>query len=184
MATTVSGIYAVGDVNGRLPFTHAAARMGLIAATNALSSWRRLRPQRFETASIPWITFTDPEVGHVGMTEAEAAEHDGRVAVVPFDALDRAIASNRTDGYLKLIVGPRPVIGHLAGGRVLGATVVGPAAGEVIHEVALAIRTGMFAGRLAQTVHAYPSWSMAVQIAAGQLFFEIDGRGHRPAQAD
>ena len=183
MATTVRGIYAVGDVTGRLPFTHAAARMGLVAATNALSGWRRLRPQRFETAAIPWITFTDPEVGHVGMTEAEAAEHGGRVAVVPFEALDRAIASDRTDGYLKLVVGPRRVIGHAAGGRVLGATVVGPAAGEVIHEVALAIRTGMFAGRLAQSVHAYPSWSMAVQIAAGQLFFEIDGRGHRPARA-
>jgi len=182
MATDVRGIYAVGDVTGRLPFTHAAARMGLIAATNALSSWRRLRPQRFDTAAIPWITFTDPEVAHVGMTEAEAVDAQGRVAVVPFDALDRAIVSGRTDGYLKLIAGPRRLLGRAAGGRVLGATVVGPAAGEVIHEVALAMRTGLFTGRLAQTVHAYPSWSVAVQIAAAQLFFEVDGRSHRPAQ--
>ena len=183
MATTAKGIYAVGDVTGRLPFTHAAARMGMIAATNALSAPRRLRPQRFDTSAIPWVTFTDPEVGHVGMTEAEAAAHGGRVAEVPYEALDRAIASGRTDGYFKLIAGPRRWLGHAAGGRVLGATAVGPAGGELVHEVALAMRTGMFAGRLAQTVHAYPSWSMAVQMAAGQLFFEVDGRGHRPARA-
>lgn len=183
LATSASGVYAVGDVTGRLPFTHAAARMGMIAATNALSSWRRLRPQRFDTSSVPWVTFTDPEVGHVGLTEAEAAAQGGRVAEVPYEALDRAIASDRTDGYFKLIVGPRRGLGFAAGGRVLGATAVGPAGGELVHEVALAMRTGMFPARLAQTVHAYPSWSMAVQMAAGQLFFEVDGRSHRPARA-
>jgi pyruvate/2-oxoglutarate dehydrogenase complex dihydrolipoamide dehydrogenase (E3) component len=66
---------------------------------------------------------------------------------------------------------------------VLGATVVGPSAGELINEVALAIRTRCFAGRLAQTVHAYPTWSVAIQLAAAQLFFEIDGRGTRQAGA-
>jgi hypothetical protein len=60
---------------------------------------------------------------------------------------------------------------------------VGPSAGELINEVALAIRIGCFAGRLAQTVHAYPTWSMAIQLAAAQLFFEVDGRGVRPALA-
>ncbi len=182
MATNVRGIWAVGDVTDRLQFTHAAARMGLIAAGNALGRLARVKPQRFDTAAIPWVTFTDPEVGHVGMTEAEAAEHGGRVAVVPFEAFDRAIASGRTDGYLKLIAGPRRVLGNAGGGRLLGATAVGPCGGELVHEVALGIRTGMFAGRLAQTVHAYPSWSMAVQMAAAQLFFDIDGRGHRPSR--
>lgn len=182
MRTHASGVWAVGDVTGRLQFTHAAARMGLIAADNALSRIARVRPKRFAAAAVPWVTFTDPEVGHVGMTEAEAAGHGGRVAVVPFDALDRAIVSGRTDGYLKLIAGPRRLLGRAGGGRLLGATVVGPGAGEVVHEVALGMQTGMFAGRLAQTVHAYPSWSMAVQIAAAQLFFDVDGRGHQPAQ--
>ena len=182
MATSVRGIWAIGDVTGRLQFTHAAARMGLIAAGNALSRLARIKPQRFDTAAVPWVTFTDPEVGHVGMTEADAADHGGRVAVVPFEALDRAIASGRTDGYLKLIAGPRRVLGNAGGGRLVGATAVGPCGGELVHEVALGIRTGMFAGRLAQTVHAYPSWSMAVQMAAAQLFFEVDGRGHRPAR--
>lgn len=182
MATSVRGIWAIGDVTGRLQFTHAAARMGFIAAGNALSRLARVKPQRFDTAAVPWATFTDPEVGHVGMTEAEAVDHGGRVAVVPFEALDRAIASCRTDGYLKLIAGPRRVLGNAGGGRLLGATAVGPCGGELVHEVALGIRTGLFAGRLAQTVHAYPSWSMAVQMAAAQLFFEVDGRGHRPAR--
>lgn len=182
MQTNVPGIWAVGDVTGRLPFTHAAARMGLVAAANALSRLARVRPKRFSTSAIPWVTFTDPEVGHVGMTEAEAAEHGGRVATVPFATFDRAIASGRTDGYVTLIAGPRRLIGNAGGGRVLGATVVGPSAGELVNEVALAIQTGMFAGRLAQTVHAYPSWSMALQMAAAQLFFDVDGRGHRPAR--
>ena len=182
LRTTVPGIWAVGDVTGRLQFTHVAARMGLIAADNALSRLARVRPKRFDTAAIPWVTFTDPEVGHVGMTEAEAADHGGRVATVPFDAFDRAIATGRTDGYVTLIAGPRWLLGNAGGGRLLGATVVGPSAGELVNEVALGIQTGMFAGRLAQTVHAYPSWSMALQIAAAQLFFDVDGRGHRPAR--
>jgi len=181
MRTTVPGIWAVGDVTGRLQFTHAAARMGLVAADNALSRFARVRPKRFDTTAIPWVTFTDPEVAHVGMTESEATDHGGRVATVPFDELDRAIAAGRTDGYLTLIAGPRRVLGNTGGGRILGATIVGPSAGELINEVALAIQTGMFAGRLAQTVHAYPTWSMALQIAAAQLFFDVDGRGHRPA---
>lgn len=182
MRTSVAGVWAVGDVTGRLQFTHAAARMGLVAADNALSPLARFRPKRFNTRAVPWVTFTDPEVAHVGMTEAEAADHGGRVATVPFEALDRAIASGRTDGYLTLIAGPRRVLGNAGGGRLLGATIVGPSAGELVNEVALAIQTGMFAGRVAQTVHAYPTWSMALQIAAAQLFFDVDGRGHRPAQ--
>ena len=182
LRTSVGGTYAVGDVTGRLQLTHAAARMGLIAADNALTRRGRVWPKRFSTAAVPSVTFTDPQVAQVGMTEPEAAEHGGRVAVVPFDELDRAIAAGRTEGYLKLIAGPRRLLGHAAGGRLLGATAVGPTAGEMLAEVALGIQTGMFAGRLAQTVHAYPTWSVAVQQAAAQLFFEVDGRGHRPAR--
>lgn len=182
LRTTAPGVWAVGDVTGRLPFTHAAARMGVIAADNALGRLARVRPKRFDTSTVPWVTFTDPEVGHVGMTEGEAAGHGGRVAVVPLDALDRAVAAGRTDGYVKLIAGPRPVLRNAGGGKILGATIVGPCAGELVNEVALAMRTGMFAGRLAQTVHAYPTWSIALQLAAAQLFFDVGGRGHRPAR--
>ncbi len=181
MATPVDGVYAVGDVTGKLPFTHAADEMGRIAAINAL---RRVARMSFHSDSVPWVTFTDPEVARVGMTEAEAAEHGGRVAHLPLDAVDRAIAAGHTDGFIKIIAGPRKITGNMAGGRVLGATIVAPRAGEMIHEIALAMRTGMFTGRLAQTVHAYPTWATGIRSTAAQFFFEQDGRKARPARAD
>ena len=181
LATTTRGIWAVGDVAGRLQFTHAADEMGRIAAANALSGRRR---RRFDPSRIPWVTYTAPEVGRVGLTEAQAAERGARVAELPMSEVDRAVAAGETRGFIKLIAGPRPVLRNLGGGQVLGATVVASRGGELIHEAALAMRTHMFTGRLAQTVHAYPTWSSAVQKAAAQFFFEIEGRRARPAQPD
>jgi pyruvate/2-oxoglutarate dehydrogenase complex dihydrolipoamide dehydrogenase (E3) component len=181
LATTVKGIWAIGDVTGRMPFTHAAARMGFVAARNALAA-RGRRRQRFDPTPIPWVTFTAPEVGRVGMTEADASAHGARVAYLPLDAVDRAITSGETRGFVKLIAGPRRLLRNAGGGRLLGATVVAPTGGELIHEAALAMRTRMFTGRLAQTTHAYPTWSTAIQQAAAQFFFELDGRTARPAR--
>ncbi|MFP5322333.1 MAG: dihydrolipoyl dehydrogenase family protein [Acidimicrobiia bacterium] len=182
MATSVSGVYAVGDVAGSLQLTHAAARMAEVAVRNALSRWTRVHAQRFDPGLVPWATFTSPELGRVGMTEAEAADHGGRVAYLPMAEVDRAVATGRTEGFLKLVAGPRPVLRSAGGGRLLGATAVAAVGGELVHEVALAMRTRMFTGRLAQTTHTYPSWSMAVQQAAAQFFFEIGGREARPAR--
>ncbi|MDH3682777.1 MAG: FAD-dependent oxidoreductase [Acidimicrobiia bacterium] len=182
MATNVPGIWAAGDVTGRLQFTHVAGRMGWIAATNALSTLARVRRFRLETSAIPWATFTSPEVAHVGLTEAEAAiQHpNARVAHLPLTHLDRAITAGATEGFVTLIAAPRRATRHLAGGRLVGATVVAPTAGELIHEAALAMQTNMFVGRLAQTTHAYPSWSMAIQQAALQFFGEPGGLSARP----
>lgn len=180
MATSARGVWAIGDVTGRMQFTHAAGRMAMVATANAFG--RRVGPkQRYNETAIPWVTYVDPEVAHVGMTEAEAADHGGRVAWLPLDEVDRALTSGQTDGFVKLIAGPRRLIGNAGGGRLLGATIVAPRAGEMIHEVALAMRTAMFTGRLAQTVHAYPTWSMAIQEAAAQFFVEYKGRMARPA---
>lgn len=179
LATTAKGIWAAGDITGRRLFTHAADYMGRVAASNALSRFRR---SRFDAAAIPWVTFTEPEVGSVGITEAQAAAHGARVAYLPMTEVDRAVTANATRGFVKLIAGPRPVLGNLAGGRILGATIVAERGGELADEVALAMRTRMFAGRLAQTVHAYPTWSWALQKAAAQFFFEFEGRAARPAQ--
>ena len=179
-ATTTSGIWAVGDVTGGLQFTHAADEMGRIAVANALSS---RRPRRsFDPSAIPWVTFTSPEVARVGMTEAEAAVHGGRVAYLPMSAVDRAIAAGETRGFVKLIAGPRRWLRNTGGGRILGATVVASRGGEMIHEPALAMATHMFTGRLAQAVHAYPTWSIAIRQAAAQLYMEIDGRTAAPAR--
>ena len=177
LATSAEGIYAVGDITGRMPFTHAAYEMGRIAALNALG---RFRWRRYDPTSTPCVTFTTPEVARVGMTEAQAAAHGGQVAYLPMTHVDRAIAAGQTDGFVKLIAGPRTVTRGLGGGRVLGATVVATRGGELIAEPALAMRAGMIAGRLAQSTHAYPTWSIAVQMAAAQLFLG----GARPARAE
>lgn len=181
LATTAAGIYAAGDITGRLPFTHAAFEMGRIAAGNALARrpWQR---RRYRPAATPWVTFTDPEVAHVGMTESDAARLGARVAYLPMAEMDRAITADARDGFIKLIAGPRPILRDTGGGRILGANVVAARAGEMIHEPALAMATGMFTGRLAAATHAYPTWSYGVQLAAAQFFMTIGGRTAQPAR--
>jgi pyruvate/2-oxoglutarate dehydrogenase complex dihydrolipoamide dehydrogenase (E3) component len=180
LATTAPGVYAAGDVTGRLLFTHAAFHMGRIAAGNALARrpWQR---HRYRPDATPWVTFTDPEVAHVGMTEGRAADQGARVAYLPMDEMDRALTAHHTDGFIKLLAGPRPVLRNAGGGRILGATIVAARAGEMIHEPALAMVTGMFTGRIAATTHAYPTWSYGLQLAAAQFFMTIGGRTARPA---
>lgn len=183
LATTASGVYAAGDVTGLMPFTHAAYAMGRIAARNALRKHRP--PERFSPRRIPWAVFTDPEVAQAGLTEEQAASSvpGARAAYLPMSEVDRAVTAGRTEGFIKIIAGPRRIAGSLGGGRVRGATIVAPRAGEMIGEIALAMRTGMFTGRLAQATHAYPTWSLAVQQAAAQFFGGYGGRAARPAQA-
>jgi pyruvate/2-oxoglutarate dehydrogenase complex dihydrolipoamide dehydrogenase (E3) component len=153
--------------------------MGWVAASNALGSTR----VRFSDRATGWVTFTDPEAARVGLTEAQAAEHHpgSRVVQMPMTEVDRARTAGRTDGFVKIIVGPRPLLRNTGGGKVLGATIVAERGGEMIAELALAMRTGMFTGRIAQTSHAYPTWSVAVQQTVAQLFGFSD-RKPRPAR--
>ncbi|QIS19923.1 dihydrolipoyl dehydrogenase family protein [Nocardia terpenica] len=167
LATTAPGVYAAGDITGHLLFTHAAYEMGRVAAGSALRRWRR---PVFDPTVIPQVVFTDPEIATVGATESEITDPRARLAYLRMDRVDRAITADRTDGFVKLLAGPRRILGNTGGGRVLGATIVCERAGELVHEPALALRTGMFTGRLAQTVHAYPTWSTAIQQAAAQFF--------------
>ncbi len=96
MATSAPGVFAAGDVTGRLLFTHAADEMGRIAG-NALR-WPMRR--RFRGESTPWVTFTRPEVARVGLTEAETAGRGGRIAYLPMTEVNRAIAVGVTDGFV------------------------------------------------------------------------------------
>jgi pyruvate/2-oxoglutarate dehydrogenase complex dihydrolipoamide dehydrogenase (E3) component len=130
------------------------------------------------------VVFTGPEVALVGLTEAQAAaSHPGRAGGIPSDERGRPGGHRRAhEGFVKIIAGRRRVLGNAGGGRVLGATIVASRAGELIHEPALAMRAGMFTGRLAQAVHAYPTWSLAIQQAAAQFFGQVGGRTARPAQ--
>ncbi len=179
LQTNVRGVFAVGDVTGKLPFTHAADEMGRLATGNALNKGPR---GRFLTHWVPRTIFTTPEVARVGMTESEAASHGGRVAELPLKEMDRAITEGVTEGFIKIIAGPRRLTRNAFGGRVLGATIVAVRAGEMIHEPALAMRANLFTGRLAQLSHAYPTWSYGIQKTVGQFFGEVEGTRARAAR--
>jgi pyruvate/2-oxoglutarate dehydrogenase complex dihydrolipoamide dehydrogenase (E3) component len=182
-ATTV---WAAGDCTSTLSFTHVGDEQGRIAARNALAGLRRWRRAKWHDEVVPWVTFTDPEVARVGLTEAQAlAEHgdEVRVSVVWDRESDRARAAGQTDGFVKLVAVPGTV-GGMALGRLVGMTAVGPAAGEQIAEGALSMRAGTLLGRLAQTIHAYPTWSLSTRIAAARFFDSFGGERARPARAE
>lgn len=165
--TSAEHVYAAGDVTGGRLFTHVAAHEGKVAGLNAAG-----RRAKVDDRAVPEVTFLDPEVARVGLTEAEARErhHAVRVAVFPMSRVDRARIAGRPAGFVKLVTAKRRVLGRAGGGQLVGAHIVGPAAGELVQDCAFAVATRAFAGRLAQTIHAYPTMSMAVQQSAAQLF--------------
>ncbi|MGE0026352.1 MAG: NAD(P)/FAD-dependent oxidoreductase [Thermoleophilia bacterium] len=167
MRTSAPHVFAAGDVVGGHLFTHVAGYEGRIAGRNAAG-----RRERADYRVVPWVTYLDPEVARVGLTEEQARAGRRRVEVVrfPMSRVDRARVRGRADGVVKLVVAGRRVLGRLGGGEVVGAHIVGPGAGEMLAEVVLAMQTRAFAGRLAQSIHAYPTLSMGVQQAASQLF--------------
>lgn len=161
MRTTADWVFAAGDVTGELPFTHAAGAQGGLVVTNALFGLRR----RFDASVVPWATYTEPEVGRIGMTEAEAVEefgeHDVTTARFDDERLDRAIAAGATDGFAKLVVGPKD--------RVVGATVVSDRGGDVIAAVTAWVTQGATLSDVGQTTIAYPTFAEAPTKAAGEV---------------
>ena len=157
-------VFAIGDVTGRPRFTHVAGYHAGIVIRNMLF---RL-PARIDETLTPWVTYTDPELAHVGLGEAEAAsvwgEGNVRTQSVQMAANDRAVAERRTEGMLKLVT-------H-RNGRVLGATILAPHAGEMITAWALAISTRRKIGSMAGLIVPYPTFADAGKRAAGQFFTE------------
>jgi pyruvate/2-oxoglutarate dehydrogenase complex dihydrolipoamide dehydrogenase (E3) component len=162
MRTSVRSIYAAGDLAGRFLFTHSA---GFEAA-------RAVRNMFFPGSSsgpfmVPWATFTDPELAHAGMTEAEAREEHGdedvRVWRQELAHSDRARADSAGEGAIVIVT---------AKGRVVGAHALAPGAGELIHELALVIHQGLKLTELADLVHVYPTLSIGIQQLAGEASFE------------
>jgi pyruvate/2-oxoglutarate dehydrogenase complex dihydrolipoamide dehydrogenase (E3) component len=173
-------VWAAGDCTSRLQFTHVGDGQGRLAARNAFAGALPWQRGTWDDRVVPWVTFTEPEVGHVGLTEAEAfAEHGDRAVVsTAWDRHgDRARTAGETDGFVKLIALPGKVGGMLTG-KLLGMTAVGPMAGELIAEGALSMRSGSVVGRMAQAVHAYPTWSLTTRYAAAQYF----DAGREPAR--
>ena len=192
LRTTADGVFAAGDCTTPLQFTHVGDEQGRLAAANAFARGTAVPGAfggmaKFDDSVVPWVTFTDPEVGRVGMTEQQAYEAYGeraRVAVVRLDEMDRPRTASHTDGYLKLIAGPRPVARHKVLDQVIGVTAVMPSGGEIAAMGAVAMRTGMLAGRLAQTIAPYPTYALGLRVAAARLFGEFGGASWRPARPD
>ena len=152
-------LYAVGDVTGDPMLAHRAMRQGKVAAEVIAG-----RPSAFDNAAVPAVVFTDPEIAWCGVMEAEA-RNDARavkVAKFPWAASGRAATIGRSDGLTKLVV-------DAESGRVIGAGIVGPGAGELIAEAALAIETAATVEDLALTIHAHPTLSEGLMEAAESL---------------
>ena len=160
MQTSLPNIYACGDVAGPWQLTHAAAHQAWYCAMNAL--WGRFWRFRVDDTVMPAAVFTDPEVARVGLTEAEAraAGLDIEVTSHALDEHDRAIADGEARGFIRLIT-PR------GSDRILGATIVGPHAGDTISEFVLAMRHGLGLRKILSTVHIYPTLAEANKAAAG-----------------
>jgi len=160
LRTSNRRIYAIGDVAGGLQFTHVAGYHAGIVIRNALF---RL-PARTDDRAIPWVTYTDPELAHVGMTEAQAREAAGAINVLrwPFTENDRARAERDVDGFVKVVTDGK--------GRILGASIVGTHAGELIQPWILAIANKMKIGKLAGIVAPYPTLGEVNKRAASSYF--------------
>ncbi|WP_337847931.1 FAD-dependent oxidoreductase [Sphingomonas sp.] len=161
LATIYPNIYAAGDVAGPYQFTHAAAHQAWYASVNAL--FGQVRRFKADYRVIPWTTFINPEVARVGLNEQEARAkaivHE--VTVFPLHELDRAIAESATEGFVKVLTPPGK-------DRILGVTIVGEHAGELLAEYVLAMKHGLGLGKIMGTIHTYPTLAEANKYAAGE----------------
>jgi pyruvate/2-oxoglutarate dehydrogenase complex dihydrolipoamide dehydrogenase (E3) component/uncharacterized membrane protein YdjX (TVP38/TMEM64 family) len=160
LQTIYPNIYACGDVAGPYQFTHTAAHQAWYAAVNAL--FGGLRKYRADYSVIPWATFTDPEVARVGLNEAEAKERGVAYEVTTYgiDELDRAIADEAAHGMVKVLTAPGK-------DRILGATIVGEHAGDLLVEFVSAMKHGIGLNKILGTIHIYPTLAEANKYAAG-----------------
>lgn len=161
LATKFPNIFAAGDVAGPYQFTHTASHQAWYASVNAL--FGTFRKFKADYRVIPAVTFLDPEFARVGLNEREAAEQGIAVKVTRYelDDLDRAIAESETQGFVKVLTP--------AGGKdtILGATIVGAHAGELLAEYVLAMKHGIGLDKILGTIHAYPTLAEANKFAAG-----------------
>ncbi len=158
--TNYPNMYVCGDVTGPFQFTHVAAHQAWYAAVNALFS--PLKKFKVDYRVIPWCTFTDPEVARVGLNELEAKEKGVQVSVTKYgiDDLDRAIAEGEAHGFVKVLTKPGT-------DQILGATIVGDHAGDIICEYVSAMKHGIGMNKILGTIHIYPTLAEANKYAAG-----------------
>ena len=162
LRTTNRNIYAIGDAAGGYQFTHVAEHHAGIVLRQAIFRMAWAKPSPL----VPWCTYTDPELARVGLSETEARQRGvaHRVYRFAFDEIDRARAEDETEGFAKIVTTPK--------GRLLGAAIVGPHAGELIAEYVLALSKGMHAGDLTGVIHAYPTLAQINRRVADQRLKE------------
>ncbi len=161
LATLYPNIFAAGDVAGPYQFTHTASHQAWYAAVNAL--FGGFKKFKADYRVIPWVTFVDPEVARVGINEQEAKEAGIRYEVTTYniDDLDRAIAESEAEGIVKIIT----VSGQ---DKILGVTIVGSHAGELLAEFVIAMKHNIGLNKILGTIHTYPTWSEANKYVAGE----------------
>lgn len=161
LQTRFPNIFACGDVAGPYQFTHTAAHQAWFASVNALfGSFRKFK---VDYSVIPWATFTDPEVARVGLNEQDAKEQgvDYEVTTYGIDDLDRAIADEEAHGVVKVLTAP-------GRDRILGVTIVGDHAGDLLAEYVLAMKHGLGLNKILGTIHTYPTLAEANKYVAGE----------------
>ncbi|NDB00317.1 MAG: hypothetical protein EBY25_05060 [Betaproteobacteria bacterium] len=160
LQTLYPNIYAVGDVAGPYQFTHAAAHQAWYATVNAL--FGQFRRFKADYRALPAVTFTEPEVARVGLSEQEARAQGIAHELTRYrlDELDRAIAEGETQGFVKVLTVPGQ-------DRILGVTIVGSQAGELLAEYVLAMQQGLGLNKILGTIHPYPTLAEANKYAAG-----------------
>ncbi len=163
LQTTNPRIYAVGDVCMKWQFTHAADAAARIVIQNALFAVFGLGRKKLSSLVMPWCTFTDPEVAHVGMYPQEAKDKGLEVDIfcVPLNKVDRAIIDGETEGFAKVYI-------QKGKGKILGATIVSRHAGEMISEFTLAMTNNLRIGAIAKTIHPYPTQADVIRKAADE----------------
>jgi pyruvate/2-oxoglutarate dehydrogenase complex dihydrolipoamide dehydrogenase (E3) component len=159
LRTNVAHIWAAGDITSHYQFTHVASDQGELVAHNVFAHV----PQAFDDRVIPWVTFTDPELARVGLSEADLQEAkiEYRVGRAHFKKLDRALANDQTNGSVKLLAD--------ADGKILGGHILGANAGDLIAPVVYALRFGLTGKMMAEAMLPYPTMTEAVRWAAAQL---------------
>lgn len=161
--TNRSHIYACGDITGRYQLTHMSEHMAKVAVANALLKY----PMKIDNGHVPWVTYTDPELGHVGATEEQLKQRGIAYETYrfPYSKIDRALTDSEEEGLIKIYAKKR-------NGKIYGADILGARAGELISEYALAMKNGVSLRNMADTIHPYPSYGLGARRAADQWYIK------------
>ncbi|MGH8473534.1 MAG: FAD-dependent oxidoreductase, partial [Gammaproteobacteria bacterium] len=161
MRTSQKHIFACGDVCGQFPFTHMAEYQAGIIVSNAVFRW----PRKADYSVVPWVTYTDPEVARVGLNETQAKERGTEYQLLRFQFkdVDRALAQVAPHGFVKMLVRKN---------RILGATVIGPHAGELLHELILAMQARVKLKDISAAIHVYPTLAQIARRAVNNHYAE------------